>query len=175
MVPVLVYVREYRALFQWENRESVLYSTGPRYFQICRSQFQILGAMTWNRFHSEDLQFWSELWSSLLRGTFCWMHVNRSIYLCGWGKTAVLELNIFDVTERNLVAPVTGISTLTRLAAWRVDVLCPSVQWQRWGMEDRCVLTYVRKTRSYEVGFILRGGFSLERRLVRISTGTPVS
>jgi hypothetical protein len=92
------------------------------YFQICRSQFQIIGAITWSRLHCEDLQFWSDLWSSLLPGAFYWMHVNRCVILFGRGKSAVPELKIFDVTKKNLVAPVTGISAPMRLAARRVGV-----------------------------------------------------
>ena len=81
--------------FNGEKRECMLYTRGPRFFQICRSQFQILGSLTWSKFHSKDLQFWSDPWNSLLPGAFCWMHVNPCRFLYGRGNCSTWAKNIW--------------------------------------------------------------------------------
>jgi hypothetical protein len=41
---------------------------GVQVFKNSRSHFQIVGAgrVTWNKFHTEDPRFWSDLWTALL-------------------------------------------------------------------------------------------------------------
>jgi hypothetical protein len=56
----------------------------PKIFQKFSSQVQIPGAkrITWCKLHSKNPQFWNNLWTSLLSGTFCLVHVNWCTYLC---------------------------------------------------------------------------------------------
>ena len=67
---------------------------GSTVSQKARSHFQILGArtVTWSKFHTENQEFWSYLWLSLISGVCYSVHVNWFIPLYVRNKKPTLTL-----------------------------------------------------------------------------------
>jgi hypothetical protein len=59
------------------------FDQGSAHFQKIWSNFQILNAKRaiFGEFHTEDPQFWSDVWTSLLSGFLCWVHVHQYAFL----------------------------------------------------------------------------------------------
>jgi len=82
------------------------YCRGSQIFQNPRSHLQILAArsVTCKKFHTQDSQYWSELWAVLLLGGFGLVHVNWYKFLYVRKKFEIMILWIWGTTIQNLVA-----------------------------------------------------------------------
>jgi hypothetical protein len=107
----------------------VFIASSPQIFYTSRSHLEFLGSrrVTWSKFHTEDPQFWSELWTSLLSGTFCSLHFN-------WytGKTAIIVQKILGTALLNLVTWVTRCPGFVHPWVWHSLSL--------WGGRKSCSL-----------------------------------
>jgi len=61
----------------------IAYDSGPQISQEFRIHLHILGArrVTWRKFCTKDPKLWGDLGTSLLYGTFCFMHVSWYLFL----------------------------------------------------------------------------------------------
>ena len=84
-------------------RDSQYTVRGSQIFKKSRIHLQILGArwVLWSKFSTEDAQFWSSLWTSLLSGALCSVHVNW------WYVQKLIMLNILGAILQSLVTYMT--------------------------------------------------------------------
>jgi hypothetical protein len=87
------------------------YHSGPKFFQKSRSHLQILGTtmMTWSKFRTDSPQFWSDLWTIMLSGPFCLVHVNWYTFLYMKKNAVNTMLKMLGATAQNLVNQVPKI------------------------------------------------------------------
>ena len=92
------------------------YCRGSQIFQKPRNHLQILAArsVTFKKYHTQDSQHWSELWTLLLSGAFCLVHVNWYTFLYVRIKTEIIHSFIpLACAECNDSLPLSRVSSST--------------------------------------------------------------
>jgi hypothetical protein len=106
-------------------------------FHKSSSHLEIPGSrtVTWNKFHAVYLQFWRDLWISLLSGTFCSVRVYCYTFLSICTEDSALTLKIFGATIRNSVGRHTSKRAYSdTITAGILEMDAWSSHTQHWGL-----------------------------------------